>query len=105
MAKSNHRRVWSSLHIRVGALLVLCLSPCIPKLLEARFITVVKYSAIQNVYECYELGVLRYYSSYQRLITEAGWQSGLLHNELAGAVHRVYLCFLSSFRSTSNNTP
>ena len=51
---------------RVGAVLVLCLSPYIPKLLEARFITVVATTsvvAIQNVYECYELGVWWYYSS------------------------------------------
>ena len=66
-------------------------------LFEARFITVVATTsvvAIQNVYDCYELGVLRYYSSNQRLIMESGWQSGLLHNELA-AVHAVYLCLLS----------
>ena len=82
---------------RVGALLALCQSPYIPKLFEVRFITVAATTsvvAIQNVYDCYELGVLRYYLSNQRLITESGWQSGLLHNELA-AVYTVYLCLLS----------
>ena len=84
---------------RVGAVLVLCLSSCIPKLLAARFITVVATTsvvALQNVYECYELVLLKQIN--QRLIMEAGWQPDLLHNELTGAVHRVYLCLLPSFR-------
>ena len=49
---------------QLGAVLVLRLSRYIPKLLEARFITVVATTNVvakQNVYECYELGVLRYY--------------------------------------------